>query len=399
VSSSFYTAEQAALRLGVSRQTLYSYVSRGLLRAHRTDNFRERRYLIAEVARLAARRAHGRSPRHAARNALNWGLPVIESSISSIDAGRLYYRGKDAVTLIDTQTVEDVAALLWQTPVADAFMPQAPACRAAGARGKGNGSTSLVASFAIAGRDLQAEPWQTIPGRAARSFGDIARVLAGCVLRTSPSAAPLHEQCARAWQLSTRQAKLIQAALILCVDHELNASSFTVRCVASTGASLHASVLGGLVALSGPRHGGMTSRVESLWDEVGGVGNPEARLRARLERGDDLPGFGHPLYPDGDVRAAALLDRIPGQRARWRSLPRAVEHLSGLRPSVDFALVALRRYLGLPAGSAFNLFALGRSIGWVAHAIEQRAQGTLIRPRASYIGPPPQGGIGGNNRV
>jgi citrate synthase len=384
----FYSAGQAALRLGVSRQTLYAYVSRGLLKAHAAESFRERRYLVAEVAQLATKRARGRSPRHAAEDALNWGLPVVESSICSINSGRLYYRGKDVMRLIDTHSVESVAALLWQTALEDAFASDAPACRSiSGARGRKDGALSLVASFAAAVRDLRSDPWQSVVSRAARSFGDLVRVLAGCVLHASPGTAPLHEQCAKIWRLNSRQARLTRVALILCADHELNASSFTVRCVASTGASLQAAIIGGLAALSGPRHGGMTSRVEALWDEAGEAGNPESLLRARLERGDDLPGFGHPLYPDGDVRAVAILGQITG-RARWRALAEAVQQITGLRPSLDFALVALRRQLGLPLGAAFNLFALGRSVGWVAHVLEQRAQGTLIRPRASYVGPP-----------
>jgi citrate synthase len=97
------------------------------------------------------------------------------------------------------------------------------------------------------------------------------------------------------------------------------------------------------------------------------------------------------MYPDGDIRAAAILNRLPGRRARWQSLTDAVEQLTGLRPGIDFALVALRRHLGMPLGAAFGVFALGRSLGWIAHALEQRAQGHLIRPRASYIGPPPEG--------
>ena len=134
----------------------------------------------------------------------------------------------------------------------------------------------------------------------------------------------------------------------------------------------------------------MTVRVESLWDELEKARNPEAAVRARLERGDDLPGFGHLLYPDGDVRASAILGRLGGREQRWRQLVQAVEKVTGERPSVDFALVALRRHLELPVGTAFGLFALGRSIGWIAHALEQRSLGTLIRPRAAYVGPSPE---------
>lgn len=389
--ATYYSALQAAARLGVSRQTLYSYVSRGLLRAHPADSHRERRYLIAEVNQLATRRSRARSPVRAAADALNWGLPVVESSICCIDAGHLYYRGKDVLSLIETQSAEDVAALLWQCSRQEAFAVGGPLSSGISAeRLERHGAKSLLASFALAGRDLPTDSWQEVTGRSARTYGDLVRVLAGCVLRTNPRAEPLREQCAKAWSLAAGKARLLETALILCADHELNASSFTVRCIASTAASLHACVLGGLAALSGPRHGGMTMRVETLWNEVGEAANPETSLRARLERGDDLPGFGHPLYPDGDVRASAILSRLPGRRQRWWPLARAVEQLTGLRPSLDFALVALRRHLELPVGSALGIFSLGRSIGWIAHALEQRSHGTLIRPRAAYVGPPPE---------
>jgi citrate synthase len=385
----YYSAQDAAARLGVSRTTLYSYVSRGLLRAHASDNSRERRYLVSEVVELAAKRARGHNPRHAAKDALNWGLPVVESAISTIIGGRLYYRGKDALELVDTEDVEDVAAMLWQCPVEDAFPPRLPARGPLWKRVVSDPTMPLISSFAAAGRNNQPDSGQQ-PPEGTRAYGDLVRMLAGCVLRTFPSTAPLHEQCANVWRLGAREQKLIQAALILCADHELNASSFTVRCVASTGASLHAALLGGLAALSGPRHGGVTFRVERLWDEIGRAVRPEAALRARLERGEELPGFGHPMYPDGDVRAAALLDRLRARSLRWRALTDAVERLTGVKPGIDFALVALRRQLGLPVGSAFGLFALGRSLGWIAHALEQRAEGNLIRPRASYVGPPPK---------
>jgi citrate synthase len=385
----YYSALQAATRLGVSRQTLYAYVSRGLLRAHSGVTHRERRYLIAEVNQLATRRLRARSPGRAARDALNWGLPVVESSICSIDTGRLYYRGKDAQSLIATRSVEDVAAMLWQHPTHEAFAADVPlSCRASIGTARER-PKSLVSLFALAGRDLAADSWPAITASPARQCGDLVRLLAGCVLGTPPRAEPLSEQCARAWVLDADQARLVDAALILCADHELNASSFTVRCIASTAASLHACVIGGLAALSGPRHGGMTTRVEALWGEVGHKANPEKSLRARLERGDDLPGFGHPLYPGGDVRAKAILSRIPGRR-HWRPMAAAAEKLTGLQPSLDFALVALRRHLELPMGSALGLFCLGRSIGWIAHALEQRSQGTLIRPRAAYVGPRPE---------
>ena len=385
----YYSALQAAARLDVSRQTLYSYVSRGLLRAHAAASHRERRYLIVEVNQLATRRSQSRSPSRAARGSLHWGLPVVESSICCIDAGRLYYRGKAALALIETHSLEEVSGMLWQCAVADAFAAKGSAAsKATGAVGRTR-SSSLMSRFALAGRTLGMDSWQSAPGRTVRAYGDLVRLLAGCVFRTSPSTETVRDQCARGWSLSPGKARLVEIALILCADHELNASSFTVRCIASTAASLHACILGGLAALSGSRHGGMTLQVEALWNEVGEAKSLSASLRARLERGEDLPGFGHPLYPDADIRAKAILSRLPGRR-RWGPLAQAVHDLTGLQPSLDFALVALRRQLNLPMGSALDIFALGRSIGWIAHAIEQRSQGTLIRPRAAYVGPPPE---------
>jgi citrate synthase len=389
--ANYYSAVEAAARLQVSRQTLYAYVSRGLLRAHPGESHRERRYLIAEVNQLAARRSRSRSPVRAVRGALDWGMPVVESSICTIDAGRLYYRGRNVLSLIDTYGAEDVAALLWQCPKQEAFASLPPlAAKVPIRRSDPNTPKFLVCSFAMAGRELPVDSWQAATGRSVRPFGDLVRMLAGCVLRARADTESLRQQCAAAWSLAPKNARLVEAALILCADHELNASSFTVRCIASTAASLHACLLGGLAALSGPRHGGITTRVETLWAEVGKATNLDAALRARLERGDDLPGFGHPLYPDGDIRASAILESLHGRRQRWRPIAQAVEQLTGQRPSLDFALVALRRHLQLPVGAAFGIFALGRSIGWIAHALEQRSQGTLIRPRAAYVGLPPE---------
>src|SRR6185436_1455180 len=121
----------------------------------------------------------------------------------------------------------------------------------------------------------------------------------------------------------------------------------------------------------------------------------EAVLAQRLRDGLDLPGFGHPLYPDGDVRAAALLALLrrlaPNDRklAFAERVAAAGERLIDRPPNVDFATVTIERVLGLPKDSALSMFLLGRTVGWIAHAIEQATLGGLIRPRARYTGPPP----------
>ncbi|MBB1624235.1 citrate synthase family protein [Achromobacter sp. UMC71] len=393
----YLSSADAAARLGVSRQTLYAYVSRGLLHAEAGDSHRESRYLADEVERLAGQRTRGRKPKEVAKATLSWGLPVLESAITLIEDGQMYYRGVNAVTLAQSASVETVAAHLWQCEAEAAFAGPAPrlADGVAGLLAQHRGQraeASLLPLFTAASDDDATALWQRSPERQARGCGDLVRTLAACLLQAPPASAPIHEQCARAWGLDADGADLIRMALVLCADHELNASSFTARCIASTGASLRAGIVGGLAALTGGRHGGTTARGEALWDELDRGEEAGAALRERLARGEDLPGFGHHLYPGGDPRAIALLGRILPQRPAWRQWIDHAFALVGLRPSVDFALVAVRRHLGLPVGAAFGLFALGRSIGWLAHGLEQRGSQSVIRPRAAYTGIRPQGG-------
>jgi citrate synthase len=197
----------------------------------------------------------------------------------------------------------------------------------------------------------------------------------------------IHERLARAWDCPPARADLIRRALVLLADHELNASTFAARVAASTGASLSAAAVAGLAALSGPLHGGMASRVESIAAEVERQGAAEA-VAARLAQGSPIPGFGHQLYPEGDVRAAALLS-VFEPPAAYEALRAATEAATGEKANIDFALTAMATALGLPAGAPFALFAVARCAGWFAHAIEQASAGVLIRPRARYIGPAP----------
>ena len=389
----YLSAREAAARLGVSTQTLYAYVSRGRLRAYATDDPRARRYEANAVDRLAAEQRRGRRPKEVAKAALDFGAPVLESRLTLIRDGRLWYRGVDALDLAETARVEDVAALLWSMPAAAAFgenrsTPDPGPPRPAADGPKARSPSELLARFAASDEDDETASWMVDGARLAAGCGAAVRQLLGCITNRRTSCASIHGQYAAAHDLDATGADLIRRALILCADHELNASTFTVRCVASTGASLRVAVVAGLAALAGPRHGGVTTRVETLWDAIEGRPVLET-LRARLAAGEDLPGFGHPLYPDGDPRAAALLAPMLTSNETVAEFVAAVAHLTGQRPSLDVALVAVRRHLRLPIGSAFDLFALGRSVGWIAHALEQRSAGQLIRPRAIYVGPPP----------
>jgi citrate synthase len=193
-------------------------------------------------------------------------------------------------------------------------------------------------------------------------------------------------------------AALLEAALVLWADHELNVGTFTVRCVASAQATPYAAAIAGLSALGGALHGGVTDQVEALFDEARAPADVERRIGARLRRGERIPGFGHWLYPDGDPRAAALLARLRAHGGVSRealdltdALERTTQRVTGRSANVDFATVALRRSLGMPEGSALALIGVARSVGWIAHVLEQYATGRLIRPRARYTGPSPTG--------
>ena len=225
----------------------------------------------------------------------------------------------------------------------------------------------------------------------------ILRVLAACVALPPPSPEPVHRRLAAAWRLDETGAEILRRCLVLIADHELNASTFVARCVASTGATPYAVVSAALSALSGRRHGGASARAEALFAELARGGDAMTVMAGRLARGEDLPGFGHFLYPAGDPRAttilAAIAQTLPGARRPGRRARSAAgTRLTGRRPNVDFALAAAATALALPRNAALALFIVGRTVGWIAHAIEQYESGILIRPRARYIGPQPAEG-------
>ncbi len=187
--------------------------------------------------------------------------------------------------------------------------------------------------------------------------------------------------------------RAVDRALVLCADHELNPSTFGVRVAASAGADLYACLTAGLAVLSGPEHGGVCDRVEALVEEASRAGRAGDFVARRAQRGDPIPGFGHPLYREGDPRTGPLLEVAGevaphGERlATVRAIAKAMAAAGHEPPTLDMGLVAVAAALGLPAGGAAALFAIGRCAGWIAHAVEQRAAGYIVRPRARYTGP------------
>ncbi|MBZ9675625.1 citrate synthase [Mesorhizobium sp. ES1-1] len=377
--SEWLSREEALERLKVRAQTLYAYVSRGRI-AMRPDRADPRRsqYRADDIAALAVRRARGRSPSAIAESAIAWGEPSIVTAISTVSHGRLIYRGQDAVELCEHATLEDTAAVLWDLPEPPAFDVPSPDEALADGRAL---AFARLAALAGQGRPSLGRGAAALHADAAQAVG----VLAGAVGASGPGR--VHERLAHGWSVDARGAEEIRHALVLLADHELNASTFAARVAASTGASLAACLLAGLATLSGPRHGGAGEAVMRLADDAARQG-ADATIGLWLDHDRPLPGFGHPLYPEGDPRAAALLSGVEVDDT-MSLLRDAALAATGERPNVDFALAALTRRLNLPPDAPFRLFALGRSVGWAAHAVEQITSGSLIRPRGRYAGPLP----------
>ncbi|MEQ1438289.1 citrate synthase family protein [Fontimonas sp. SYSU GA230001] len=398
----YLSARDAAQRLGVSLATLYAYVSRGHVHSRPGPGARSRLYLAQDIERLIARRQAGRSAAQGAARSLAWGLPVLETRISLIRPEGHYYRGRPVAELVESGlTLEDVARLLWDCGEDDPFaLPAPPAWPPAvrrlldehGLPALERTAAALPLLSAGTVRDLSSDPV-----RRRESAAALLRQTTALLAGVEPDPRPAHQVIAQAWRPGDRKLEdLVRTALLLCADHELNASAFAARVVASTGASLHGAVAAGLAALSGPEHGGGTARAHAFIEDALNAESIPRYVLARLQRGEGLPAFGHPLYPDGDPRAALMLRKLadlrpqPPRLARVQALIEAASQATGKTPSTDLALAALAAVYELDVESGLVLFAAGRVAGWLAHALEQQASGGLIRPRASYVGLPPK---------
>ena len=363
--------------LGVKPQTLYAYVSRGLIASRPdTDDPRASLYATADIAALVKRRRSGRGRQAIARAAIAWGEPVMETAITTVRDGKLIYRGKDALRLAADATLEETAALLWDAgPVPPA---RAVSTTPEGASGKARALAYLALrgasdppSFALGPAALAAEGSGLLAGVSTAITGSGGRGF-------------FHQRLGRHWGLAPSGTDLVRRALVLVADHELNPSTFAARVAASTGAPLAACALAGCATLTGPLHGEASARALGYLRAAMEQG-PTAALASLAARGERIPAIGHALYPAGDPRASALLRWMRPAPDLKRAI-RAAEEASGEAANIDMALAALTVQLALPDDAPFLIFASGRMAGWIAHAMEQRASAHSIRPRANYVG-------------
>jgi len=403
-------AAEAAERLGIKQASLYAYVSRGVLSRRRDTDGRASMFDADEVAELARR---GRPRRGVGPAEL-----VIETELTEITSDTQRYRGHDATDLALRSSFENVAMLLWTGSLPEA--PPGPAVAAGWQATAEALAAGRAAQAALPAGTLPLERLQVIvPALAAtdqfRLHLDRPAVVAagksliagmtGALPGTGAEAGPV----LRAGQAETMAARLaaklctepvpegliqvLNAALVLVADHELAASTLAARVAASVRADPYAVVATGLGAMGGALHGGAELGAELMLGSAGSPADAPRVVGDLLRRGERLPGFGHFVYTDGDPRANLLLrlvaDYAPGSavlavasavtaEARRRALP---------EPNVEFALAVLAGAAGMIRGAGEAIFAIGRTAGWLAHALEEYERNIPIRPRGVYIGP------------
>jgi citrate synthase len=403
-------AQEAARILGVKVATLYSYASRRWVRSFPSGRHREKRYLRDDLERLRHRADARLGHEAVAAGALRWGEPVLSSALTEIRPDGPSYRGHSAVELARTARFEAVAELLWTgvLPTTPTVWRRPRALPAGLPRGPVDPIDALLSGLSAVrlARQRARARWARAAGprpcTVASEPGapELVWTLVGLVAAAGgrrPADALAGPDVAsgvqRALGAQARGARLIEATLVACADHELNASSFAARVAASTGADTEACLLAALAAFSGPRHGAESLRVQALVSEAARPERARATLLARVRRGETLAGFGHPLYPSGDPRGALLLSLASQQPRPGRSLgtlEAVVAEATRLglgEPTVDVGLLAVAHALQLPPWAGQVMFCIGRSAGWIAHVAEQRSSGELLRPRARYVGP------------
>ena len=375
------TLTEAARQLGVQAQTIYAYVSRGNI-AVMPDPADPRKslYRAEDVAILCRKKQVGRKRAALAAGTIFGAEPCIHSAITTFSKGRAYYRGRDSIRLSQTSTLEDVAAILWNARSPIAFDIEGTPLQWE-ERGRQCAFMSLAA-LAANGHSTHGRTDRALHTEAGHLVALVSQAFGA---KCNAKATLTHERLALGWGQGSEGTDLIRRALVLVADHELTSSAFAARITASTGASLPGCLLTGLAAFSGPLHGDASGRVRAVFDHVERVG-AESVVAHHLQSALPIPGFSHHLYPEGDPRAQALLERLdpPEELA---SFIEKVTRLTGLQPNIDVALAALASQLKLPRDASFALFATARSVGLLAHSMEQLKVGKVIRPRGRYTGP------------
>ncbi|WP_431041788.1 citrate/2-methylcitrate synthase [Streptomyces sp. P1-3] len=395
------STREAAERLGVKPETVYAYVSRGQLTSRRIPGGRGSTFDAAEVEALARRN------KRETRAGVDDG--PIGTSITLIENDRHYYRGVDSTKLAERYGYEEVAQWLWTGELRPGIRftshPEtlAAARRAVAALPEHSGLLDRLRVAAIAAAAADPLRFELERPAVVATARDLIATLADVLPvagEPEPSDAPVAR---RLWTRLTARAaddswlRVVDSALVLLIDHELAVSTMAARVAASAQAHPYAVVSAGLGALDGPLHGGASGFAHRmLMDAVerGGAAVVADHLRA----GRRVPGLGHKLYPGEDPRAQALftlLEEIPQAAEALRAAREIVATMARhvpLHANVDLALAVLSVAAGMPQEAGETVFAVARTAGWIAHALEEYGEQPLrMRPTGQYRGPrPPQ---------
>ncbi|GAA2140806.1 citrate synthase [Actinomadura napierensis] len=409
-------AAAAAERLGVKPATLYAYVSRGVLRRRHAPDGRRSLFDAAQVEELARRGKPRRGP--------GPGELAIESAITALGADRPYYRGRDVLDLAESGAFEDVAGWLWTGRDGAGEEPwrardEGVAAAVAAQSGLPAGLLPLDRLQLIVTALAAADPLrhhldlEGVTGTARSLIAGLVEALPPVNPRSlaasrrlershNDDSPQLNEEgvAARLWgRLCPRPPeagtlRALEAALILLADHELAASTLAARVAASVRADPYSVVASGLGVLSGPLHGGASYGAERLLAEVTDPASAVQVIGGRLRAGERIPGFGHVVYKSGDGRATLLLDLVraaaPGH-PRLAAAEAVLDEASRRRlptANIDFAVAVLGAVAGFVPGAGEAVFAVARTAGWIAHALEEYGGAHPLRPRAVYTGPP-----------
>lgn len=357
------------------------------------------------------------------------GIVVADTSISYVDGARgiLEYRGYDIRVLAEHSTFEEVAYLLWngKLPTAQelqAMKAQARACRflppeiiAALRNMPKNADPMAVMRTAVsmlAHYDPESEDNTPLAHqhKACRLLGQISGVVAAYerIRRGEEPIKPrmdLDHAANFLWMLTGEDpeplaAKALDQYLLLLAEHELNASTFTARVIASTGSELHSAITGALGALKGPAHGAAVQEAMMQFLEIGSPDNVEAWFKKIRAEGRRIMGIGHRVYKVRDPRAEPLMKNVEmmvnatGER-QWFDIASRLEAVAAQDPyfkernlsaNVDFYSAPLLYSIGIPVDAFTCMFAMSRIVGWTAHVYEQQADNRLIRPLGNYTG-------------
>lgn len=399
------TTTEVAEILDIKRQTVYAYVSRGILHRRMALDGRTSLFDRAEVEELRL----GRRPEHDGEL-----RTMLTSRLTRVADDGVWIRGRDLVTLVAGGAgFTEIADLLWDSPADEGWHVPAraePPVAAAGLAPLDQLRVLVAQSSShdpmrhdLSPKSVRAAGRRAIvamctglraPGRAAASGGPGNG--------PDPDGEPPVELEARLFSGLTDapatpdQQRALDVAFALLADHGLAGSTFAARIAASVRADPYSVIGAGLGVISGPLHGAASGEVHRLYAETDQRGDAAAVVGDIQRRGGRVPGFGHSIYRTQDPRYGALMATIvqawSGDR-RLQTIFR-VRDLVGERsdaiPNVDLATGALTYLAGMPADAGEAIFAIARTAGWLAHAMEEYEEKPLrFRPKARYIGPEP----------